>query len=286
MPLVTMKELMDDAAIKGYAVPAFNAYNMETVSCMVDSAVKLKAPLIIQVYSRLFNSDRAKLIAAMVREKVGPASVPVALHLDHGGCESDVVRAIRFGYTSVMIDVSTLPLEQNIAATAAIVRVCQSVGIPVEGELGHVGSTKDDPAGQEFTDPAEAQKYCRATQVDSLAVMVGTAHGIYKKAPKLDIERIKRIKQLTGKPLVLHGGSGVPDEELKAAIRAGVSKINFATDICCAYLAGVKELTTSSDMVWSQALDLFAEHPMQKVSAFIEAKIQLLEADHRVKGGF
>jgi ketose-bisphosphate aldolase len=285
MSLVTMKEIMNDAEAKQYAVPAFNAYNMETVGCMVDSAVKLKAPIIIQVYSRLFNSDRAKQIAAVVKATADLAPVPVALHLDHGSGESDVVRAIRFGYTSVMLDASQLPLEQNMEATAAMARICKYVGIPVEGELGHVGSANDDLDGQMFTDPTEAQKFCQATQIDTLAVMVGTAHGLYKKEPQLDIERIARIKQLTGVPLVLHGGSGVPDQQLQAAIRAGIRKINFATDICCAYLNGVRETTTANNMVWSQALDLFAEQPMRKVSAFIEAKIQLLGADQRVKGG-
>jgi ketose-bisphosphate aldolase len=285
MSLVTMNTIMNDAEAKGYAVPAFNAYNMETVGCMVDTAVKLKAPLIIQVYSRLFNSDRARQIAAVVKEMAGSAPVPVALHLDHGSGESDVVRAVRFGYTSVMIDASKLPLAQNIETTAAMVRICKYIGISVEGELGHVGNANDQIDEQVFTVPEEAAEFCKATKLDLLAVMVGTAHGIYRKEPQLDIERIARIKQVAGVPLVLHGGSGVPDEQLQAAIRAGVRKINFATDICCAYLDGVKTTTTADTMVWSQALDLFAQLPIKKVAAFIEAKIQLLEADHRVKGG-
>ena len=175
-----------------------------------------------------------------------------------------------------MIDASSFALEKNIAVTKQVCEICAPMGIPVEGELGHIGSV-NDASMAEYTKVDEAVQFVKETQVAALAVMVGTAHGRYKKAPKLDIERIRDIKNAVGIPLVLHGGSGVPDEEIRAAIAAGIRKVNFGTDLCYAFLDKVFE--TSRDIY---AIDLFMKDAVANVSAFAQSKIKLLGADRRI----
>ena len=171
-----------------------------------------------------------------------------------------------------MIDCSTLELEQNIEGTKKIVDMCSHIGIAVEGELGHIGSVNDDKMSA-YTDVEEAKTFVQKTGVGALAVMVGTAHGHYKQAPVLDIERIAGIKKATGIPLVLHGGSGVPDDQIKAAVAAGIRKINFGTDVCCSFLN--KVFDTSRDIV---AIDLFMKDAVQNIKKFGLEKIELLGA--------
>lgn len=181
---------------------------------------------------------------------------------------------IRLGMTGVMIDASTLPLEENIAMTKLAAELCSYAGVPVEGELGHVGATKDEVLGN-YTDVAEAERFVKETGVSALAVMVGTAHGRYKKAPVLDIQRIRDIREATGKlPLVLHGGSGVPDEQIRMAVEAGIRKVNFATDLCYAFLDQV--MVTERTTV---ALDVFMREPIHAVRDYCIGKIKLLGAD-------
>ena len=199
---------------------------------------------------------------------------PAVMHLDHGAGIPEVVRAIRLGMTGVMIDASTLPLEENIAMTKLAAELCSYAGVPVEGELGHVGATKDEVLGN-YTDVAEAERFVKETGVSALAVMVGTAHGRYKKAPVLDIQRIRDIREATGKlPLVLHGGSGVPDEQIRMAVEAGIRKVNFATDLCYAFLDQV--MVTERTTV---ALDVFMREPIHAVRDYCIGKIKLLGAD-------
>ena len=175
-----------------------------------------------------------------------------------------------------MIDNSTLPLEENIAATAAIVKKCSYVGVGVEGELGHIGSTSDEKLS-EYTDVDEAKRFVEGTGVAALAVMVGTAHGHYKQAPVLDIDRIAAIKKATGVSLVLHGGSGVPDDQIIKAIKAGIRKVNFGTDVCCSFLDSV--FGVSRDKI---AIDMFMKEPIEAVKKFAMSKIKLLGAENRV----
>ena len=214
----------------GYAVPAFNIYNMETVMGVIEAAEENHAPVILQVYSRLFKEGGARFLAPIVLEAARSASVPVCFHIDHGAGIMEVSRAIRYGCSSVMIDASALPYEENVAMTRKVVELAGFSGLKVEGELGHIGSVNDDKM-DEFTVPADAKDYVEKTGVAALAVLVGTAHGRYKKAPVLAIERIKEIKNATNAYLVLHGGSGVPDEQVRAAIKAGIRKVNFGTDL-------------------------------------------------------
>ncbi len=270
--LVNLREIL--APAKGYAVPAFNTYNLETVMGVIRGAEEQRAPVIIQVYSRLFKEGSGYYLAPVIMAAARAASVPVCFHLDHGASSVEVVRGIRYGCSGIMIDASKRPVEENIALTRDIVRQCGYAGIPVEGEIGHVG-TVDDAVG-EATTVEEAKTFAEATGVAALAIAVGTAHGRYRRAPKLDIQRISQIKAATAVPLVLHGGSGVPDGQIQEAIRAGISKINFGTDVCRAFLDAV--FAASRDVY---AVDLFMKPAISSVQAFAESKIKLLGAGGR-----
>ncbi|MDP4132452.1 MAG: class II fructose-bisphosphate aldolase [Bacillota bacterium] len=273
--LVNLKEILAIAQEKSFAIPAFNVYNMETVMGVIQAAEELNAPVILQCYSRLFSNEEGYYLAPIILAAAEKAKVPVCFHLDHGAGFTEVSRALRYGTTGIMIDASNNPFAENVEITKKVFDMSNAVGVPVEGELGHIGSVNDASMG-EFTDPAEAKEYVKQTGVSALAILVGTAHGRYKKAPKLDIERIKAIKQSTQIPLVLHGGSGVPDDQIIAAINAGIRKINFGTDLCYSFLDKVFE--TSRDKI---AIDLFMKDAIINVKAFAQSKLRLLGAENK-----
>lgn len=274
--LKNLKELLEPAWKEGYAVPAFNVYNMETVMGVAQAAEELRSPVIFQVYSRLFEQGKGTYLAPVIREAIGRLSVPAVFHLDHGSGRDAVMLALRSGASGIMIDASLNGLEKNIEITRDIVTLCRPVEVPVEGELGHIGTTKDAEASP-FTEVEEAAEYAEKTGISALAVMIGTAHGKYKKAPRLQIERAKEISRAVNIPLVLHGGSGVPDDQVKAAVRAGVAKVNFGTDVCCSFLDSV--FAVSRDIL---AVDLFMNEPVAAVKRFAMEKIKLLGADGHV----
>ncbi len=271
--LTDMKTLLDIAEKKGCAIPAFNVYNQETALGVLFAAQESNACVILQMYSRLFSNFEAEFLAPSLLEAARRAKVKVALHLDHGANDEVAVKAVRWGFTSVMRDASTLPLAENIAATRKVVDFCRPVNVSVEGELGHIGSTSEE-IGTEYTRVDEAVAYVKETGVDALAVMVGTAHGHYKQAPVIAADRIREIKAATGTALVLHGGSGVPDDQIQAAVKAGVRKINFGTDVCCSFLDQV--FATSRGLI---AVDVFMKEPIQAVKRFALSKISLLMAE-------
>lgn len=274
--LVGLKEILNMAEEGGYAIPAFNVYNMETVMGIIRAAERTNAPVIVQSYSRLFTNEEGYFVSPIVLAAAAQAKVPVCFHLDHGAGEFEITRALRWGASGIMVDKSALPLEENIAATKAVVEMCAAVGVEVEGELGHVGSV-NDAAMAEYTKVDEAKEYAEKTGIAALAVLVGNAHGRYKQAPEIAIDRIREIKEATGIPLVLHGGTGIPDEQITAAIKAGIRKINFGTDVCYAFLDAV--FATSRDKV---GIDLFMKEAIESVAAFAEGKIKLLGAANRV----
>lgn len=275
--LVNLQTIIGMAEEGGYCIPAFNVYNTETIMGVIDAAEEAKAPVIIQVYPRLLNEEVGFYICPAIVAAAQRASVPICFHLDHGPSEWEVTRALRWGCTGIMLDGSVHPLDENIAITKHIVETCSAIGIGVEGEIGHVGSV-NDAAMEEFTDPEEAARFVKETGVTCLAVLIGNAHGHYKKTPCLDIERVKAIREATGgTPLVLHGGSGIPDDQVKAAIKAGIRKMNIGTDVCCAFADGTKE--TLGDPKRSLAIDLFMKHPIQTVKKLALEKIKLVGAD-------
>ena len=271
----TLKEILNLAEKGDFAVPAFNVYNLETLIGVTNAAKETGAPIIIQMYSRLFDTDTGKYLAPIINEIMNTLKSPVAFHLDHGVGEKEVLRAIRFGATGVMLDVSTEPIEMNIEKTKRVVEMAKAVEIGVEGELGHIGSVNDEK-WSEYTDVDEAVSYAKETGIDALAIMVGTAHGRYAKAPKLDIQRIADIHAKTDVHLVLHGGSGVPDDQIVAAVNAGIRKINFGTDVCYAFMDGYKRVENES-----LPLDVKMSYPTDDVKQFAIEKIKLLGADRK-----
>ncbi|MBR5553608.1 MAG: class II fructose-bisphosphate aldolase [Clostridia bacterium] len=273
--LVNLKQIIDMAEKGGFCIPAFNVYNMESAMGVINAAQEAKAPVILQIYPRLINEDVGFYLSHVLVAAARKASVPVCYHLDHGPSEIEVQRALRTGATGIMYDGSVHPFEENIARTKHIVDICSAVGVPVEGELGHIGSVNDEVM-DEFTDPDAAAEFVKETGVCCLAVLIGNAHGHYKKPPCLDIDRVKAIREKAGIPLVLHGGSGIPDEQVKAAIKAGVRKMNIGTDVCCAFADGTLE--SLNDPKRSIAIDIFMKKPIEAVKNLALDKIRLTEA--------
>lgn len=271
--LIGFKEILENAEKGGYAVPAFNVYNMETVMGVAAAAEKLRAPVIMQFYSRLATSGFADYLAPVILEAAQKASVPVCMHLDHGAGYDAAAIAVRRGATGIMVDFSALSMEENIRKTALAVKICDALSIGVEGEIGHIGKASDGVCTQ-YTTAEEAEKYVSQTGVAALAAAVGTAHGRYKQAPRLALESIREIKEAIKIPLVLHGGSGVPDDQIAAAVAAGIRKMNFGTDLCYAFLDACR--AADSDVV---AIDLFMRRPIESVCAFAESKIKVLGAE-------
>ena len=244
MPLVTTKEMLLRAQAGHYAVGAFNVENMEMVMAVVQAAEESRAPVIMQTTPSTVKYAGLDYYLAMAKAAAERATVPVAMHLDHGDSFDLTMQALRTGYTSIMIDGSHDSFEDNIALTRRVTDACAPSGVPVEAELGKVGGKEDDLEGGDgnpFTDPQQAKEFVERTGVDSLAVAIGTAHGLYKGVPKLDFDRLSAIRELVSIPLVLHGASGVPDEAVRESIRRGICKVNFATELRIAFSDGVKK---------------------------------------------
>jgi fructose-bisphosphate aldolase, class II len=247
--LVTTKELLEHAQENKYAVGAFNVNNMEIVQAIIEAAEETQSPVILQASQGGLKYAGVEYIAGLGKIAAQNASVPVAIHLDHGTDFDQIMQCIRHGFTSVMIDASKYPLEENIAMTKKVIEVAHAVGVSVEAELGKIGGTEDDITVSDrdatFTDPEEAKRFVEETGVDSLAIAIGTAHGPYKGEPKLDFDRLETIRKTIDTCIVLHGSSGVPEEALRKAVSMGVSKINIDTDVRMAFAKGVKDLLDS-----------------------------------------
>lgn len=245
MSLVTVKELLDDAKKRSYAVGAFNCNNMEIVQAIVKAAEDENSPVIIQASQGAIKYAGLEYIVALVNIAAKNTKVPVALHLDHGTSFDQVIQCIRYGFTSVMIDGSKYSLEENIALTKKVVEIARAVGVSTEAELGKIGGTEDDISVSDkdamLTNPDDVKYFVEQTNVDSLAIAIGTAHGQYKFEPKLDFERLAKIRDLVDIPIVLHGSSGVPDKDIQKAISLGVRKVNIDTNIREAFVKGVRE---------------------------------------------
>ena len=244
MPLVTSKKMLLDAQKGGYAVGAFNVENMEMVKAVIAAAEELNAPVMFQTTPSTVKYGSLETYAAIVAAEAKKATVPVCLHLDHGNSYELAMAAIEAGYSSVMIDGSHESLENNIAITKKVVEDAEKKEIPVEAELGKVGGKEDDLEAEADmnTDPIEAKQFVDRTRVSSLAIAIGTAHGFYAGTPVLDKERVSEIKALVSVPLVLHGASGLSNEEIKECVNRGMCKVNFATELRVAYTDAVKRL--------------------------------------------
>jgi fructose-bisphosphate aldolase, class II len=235
MPLVSIGEELKRAQDGGYALPLFDTSDVQSTEGMIQALEACSAPAMVALYSGVLERPNGVALAAYVRVRASEAKVPISLMLDHGSSFETVMRAIAAGFTDVMYDGSSLPLEENIAQTQAVVRAGHAVGVCVEAELGHVGSGRDYQSygalRKGFTNPDTVERFVAETGVDMLAVAIGTAHGLYDGEPELDLELLREIRTRVEIPLVLHGGSGCTDAQFRAAIQAGISKINVATDL-------------------------------------------------------
>lgn len=243
--LVNMKQILADAKNGHYGVGFFNAVNVEMARAVIETAEELNAPVIVGTAQVLLPAMDLERVAEYLIPMAKKAKVPVCVHYDHGLTFEKCMEALQLGFTSIMYDCSTDSYEDNLAKVAEMVKICHAMGATVEGELGHVGD--NEGAGKLlnpsdfYTDPSMAADFVRRTGVDALAVAVGNAHGDYKFPPKLDFDRIEAISACTGVPLVLHGGSGLSDEDFRIAVQKGVCKVNIFTDIDKAGKAGIEE---------------------------------------------
>ncbi len=247
MPLVSTRELLYSAMREGYGVPAFNAENMEMVLAIVEAAEEERSPVIIQTTPSTIRYAGCDMYFANVWAAAERASVPVAMHLDHGDSFQLAMRALRSGYTSIMIDGSALPFDENVALSRRVAEACHACSVPVEAELGRVGGKEDGIQGEDnnYTDPAQAAQFVELTGVDFLAVGIGTAHGVYKGEPKLDLDKLSQIRAAVEIPLVIHGTSGIAADVVRELISRGISKVNYATDLRIAYTRGVRAVLDS-----------------------------------------
>ncbi len=283
MALVTSKQMLLDAQKGGYAVGAFNVENMEMVKAVIAAAEELQAPVMLQTTPSTVKYGTLKTYQAMVAAEAEKAGIPVCLHLDHGSSFELAVRAIQAGYTSVMIDGSHEDFEQNIALTKKVAEVAKACGVTVEAELGKVGGKEDDleAEGDTNTDPAEAREFVERTGVDSLAIAIGTAHGFYADTPVLDKERVSEVKSLVSIPLVLHGASGLRDEDIRECVQRGMCKVNFATELRVAYTdAGKKLIAENPDMFDPKKLGGVG---MEAVKELVKNRILVCGCDHKAK---
>ena len=244
--LVTNREILEAARKGGYAVGAFNVNNMEILQAIIAAAEQERSPVIIQTSEGAIKYAGMDYLSAMVHLAANKATVPVSLHLDHGTTYQTIIGCIASGWTSVMIDGSHLPLQENIAATQEIVKIAHAAGVSVEAELGRLSGVEDNISVEEkdsiYTNPQEAVTFAEQTQVDALAIAIGTAHGKYKGVPKLDFDRLRTIKGLLQVPIVLHGASGVPEADIRRSVELGVNKINIDTDVRQAFTDGLHEV--------------------------------------------
>ena len=278
---VTTKEMLSAAQAGKYAIGAFNCENMEMAMAIVAAAEAQKAPVMLQTTPSTVSYAGLDMFYANVRALAERASVPVALHLDHGSSYELAIAAMEAGYSSVMIDGSHESFEDNIAVSRRVVEVASAKDIPVEAELGKVGGKEDDldgGSGNGYTDPADAVEFVKATGVSSLAVAIGTAHGVYVGTPVLDVARLAEIRKAleaagVSIPLVLHGASGLTDESVRECIAQGICKVNFATELRQAYSAGVKEVLAKDPDVYDPKK--YGKVAMAKVQALVEDRIKV-----------
>ncbi len=275
----TSYEMLSEARKGGYAIGAFNAENMEMIKAIIAAAEELKSPVMIQTTPGTVKYGTLETFAAITRAEAEKASVPVCLHLDHGSSFDMAVKAIQVGYGSVMIDGSKLELEKNIALSKSVADVGRAGGVPVEAELGKVGGKEDDTESDEsaYTDPEEAKRFVEETGVDSLAIGIGTAHGVYKEKPVLNKETITNVKKVVSIPLVLHGSSGLSDEDVKDCVARGMCKVNFATELRQAYLRATRELLDSDASIIDPKK--IGEAAMKAVKAQVELRIRVCGCD-------
>lgn len=282
MALVTTKRMLLDAQKNGYAVGAFNVENMEMVQAVIEAAEEMKAPVIMQTTPSTVKYASTDYFYANGKAAAENAEILAAIHLDHGSSFELAMQAFRSGYTSIMVDGSHGTLEENIAVSRKVAEAVHPGGVPVEAELGKVGGKEDDLDGGDdnpYTDPQEAARFVKKTGIDSLAVAIGTAHGIYKGEPKLDLDRLTAIRRTVEIPLVLHGTSGVPDETVAECVKRGICKVNYATDLRIAFTDGVRKVMSEDPDVIDPKK--YNQAGREEVKRYVMQKIRILGSEGR-----
>lgn len=282
--LVTMKEMLEDAKKNHYALPAFDVSNYEMMKAVLDTCEEEKSPALLMGLGVDLKGRDLNLLTSMIKEASEFYNIPICFHLDHATDLEFIKSAIGAGFSSVMFDGSVLPFEENAKKTAEVTKFAHAKGITVEAELGHVGNasvgsisetgTDTDP-GESLTVPEEVKKFVEITDVDALAVAIGTAHGVYQKTPELRIDRLDEITAICDRPLVLHGGSGTPDDQMKNAIHHGITKINIYSDVLFALNQGLKNyLNTMTNpstwpfLVYEDAIKMMKDVVREKLRTF------------------
>ncbi|HHY35123.1 MAG TPA: class II fructose-bisphosphate aldolase [Firmicutes bacterium] len=287
MGLANLNDVLKDAYASSYAVGAFNAINMEFVQAIVRAAEDLNAPVIVQISQAAIDYAGMEEISAVARAVAEKASVPVVIHLDHATRLDVVERAIKAGFTSVMFDGSSLPLEENVKLTATVAKMAHDAGATAEGEIGRVPSaakrswTREELA-ELMTTPEEAAQFASRTGVDALAVSVGSVHKMKAQQAMVDSRRISEIKRVVGVPLVLHGSSGVTDESLREAVRSGIAKVNIATALSQDFLRAIRS-RLAEDLSVSDAR-IVLDMARQAVASSVAEKIKLLGSAGKAAG--
>lgn len=276
--LVNLNDVLKKAQKEKYGVGLFNATDSDMLEAAIAAAEELNSPIVIGTAEILLPFGELKLIAPSVIAAAKRAKVPVVVHYDHGLTFERCMEALQLGFSSVMFDGSTSDYETNLAQTREIVKIAHAFGASVEGEIGHVGNADvgDEDLADMYTTPEEAEAYIKATGVDALAVAIGSAHGVYKKKPQLNIERLKEIRAKVDTPLVLHGGSGLSDDDFKTTIREGIAKVNIFTDLC---LAGKKAMKDGEE----KGLDYLSTRNLkvEYIKEAVKAKIRLFGSENK-----
>lgn len=276
MSIVSLREILQDANLNQYAVGMFDVHNMEMTHAAIMAAQQENSPVIIALAEVHINDTNLKDLANIMVHAANNASVPVAVHYDHGVQFQYLIQVMKLGFSSIMYDGSTLPLKQNMTRTAEIAKIAHAMGVSLEAEIGHVGCCEDgkeDGYGMIYTEPNEAKEFVEHTGVDALAVSIGTVHGNYIQAPMLDIDRLKTIRQAVGVPLVLHGGSGLSDKDFKRCIAGGISKINIYTEVVQAAIHSIQNDISTSRVSVGYA-DLM-EKSVEEMCMVIAGKMRL-----------
>ncbi|WP_288736353.1 class II fructose-bisphosphate aldolase [uncultured Enorma sp.] len=281
MALVKVNDLLRHATEHHYGVPAINTFNFETIKYIVAGAEQEHMPVIVQFFPGFYQYIPLKLVSAIACHYAEQASVPVAVHLDHSAGYDIAVGGIRDGFPSVMVDGSSLPYEENVALTKAVAEVGRVFDVDIEAELGHVGngSNEADFVGSDmYTDPAQAAEFVERTGCGSLAIAVGNAHGPYVKTPHLDMERIKEVRAAVSIPLVMHGCSDIPDEQLQETVNLGMSKYNIATEYFRAMYKSIEK--NVADGTYDEDAFGLMRAAGEDMTAFVASKIRLLNPNN------
>ncbi len=277
--LVNLNDVLKKAQQKHYAVGLFNTIDTDMLQAVIAAAEELNSPVIIGTAEVLLPYGELKLIAPAMIAAAKRATVPVVVHYDHGLTYERCVEALKLGFTSIMFDGSANDTETNLKETRELVKLAHAYGVTVEGEIGHVGeaATNDGAVSDMYTTPEEAIDFVEQTGVDALAIAIGTAHGAYKTKPCLDIERLKSIRASLSTPLVLHGGSGLSDDDFRNTVREGIAKVNIFTDLCVAGIEGMKE-GLKKELPYLEIRNLKVE----KIKEAVKKKILLFGSDNKV----